>query len=88
MNIDKHTVTHTYVHENIHALTNTLSLSLFFSLFHSLSLSLSLTHTHTHTRYSDIAGATAAAKRNVRDFVQRRITTPTVSIMNDVVLNR
>ena len=39
-------------------------------------------------RSGDIAGATVAAKRNVRDFVQRRITTPTMSIMNDVVLNR
>ena len=39
-------------------------------------------------RSGDIAGATVAAKRNVRDFIQRRITTPTVSIMNDVVLNR
>ena len=39
-------------------------------------------------RSGDIAGATVAAKRNVRDFIQRRITTPTMSIMNDVVLNR
>ena len=39
-------------------------------------------------RSSDIAWAAGVAKQNARDFIQRRLTTPTVSIMNDVILNR
>ena len=39
-------------------------------------------------RSSDIAWAAEVARRNARDFIQRRLTTPTVSIMNDVILNR
>jgi hypothetical protein len=31
-------------------------------------------------RTGDIAGATADAKRNVKEFIERRITTPTVCI--------
>ena len=76
-----HSYTHTYTHTHIHTHTHT-------NTTYTHTHTHTHIHTHTHTHYSDIAGATDAAKRNVRDFVQRRITTPTVSIMNDVVLNR
>jgi hypothetical protein len=39
-------------------------------------------------RSGDIAAAAELAKKNAADFIQRRLTTPTVSIVNDVILNK
>ena len=39
-------------------------------------------------RSSDIAGASALVRENVVDFLNRRVAVPTVSIINDVILNK
>ena len=39
-------------------------------------------------RSNDIAGASAVVRENVVDFLNRRVAVPTVSIINDVILNK